>query len=216
MTIEDALRLELSSFVSPLAVTSIVRTLPEGRFAQPGTLDMVRAYELHQVALHGVRLFHAMPPPDASTRLHRAIFGGRPPLATRMVINIRSDHDVLVAQSAAQRMMKGLYHPTDVVRVATAVSELSRNIYMYAGSGEVVLELSEDRPGAALFRITAQDHGPGIKDLEAIMLGTYRSTTGLGRGLKGCKALLDDLEVVSGPNGTTVRGQRRSRLLHST
>jgi serine/threonine-protein kinase RsbT len=113
-------------------------------------------------------------------------------------------------------MMKGLYHPTDVVRVATAISELSRNIYMYAQRGEVTLELSEDRPGAALFRIIAVDRGPGIKDLDAILKGTYRSTTGLGRGLRGCKALLDDLEVTSTPNGTTVRGQRRSRLLYST
>jgi serine/threonine-protein kinase RsbT len=216
MTIEDALRQELSTFVSALAVNSIVRTLPEARFAPPGTVDVVRAYELHQVALHGVRLFHAMPPSDASSRLHRAIFGGKPPPPTRVVVNINSDHDVLAAQSAAQRMMKGLYHPTDVVRVATAVSELSRNIYMYAQRGDVTLELSEDRPGAALFRIIAADRGPGIKDLDAIMNGTYRSTTGLGRGLRGCKLLLDELDVTSGPTGTTIRGQRRSRLLYST
>src|SRR5262249_44406724 len=57
MTIEDALRLELTGLVPPLAVASIVRTLPEARFAQTGTLDIVRAYELHQVALQGVRLF---------------------------------------------------------------------------------------------------------------------------------------------------------------
>jgi anti-sigma regulatory factor (Ser/Thr protein kinase) len=212
MTIEEALRNELISFVSPLAMASIVRTLPESRCALAGTLDVVRAHELLAVSLQGVRLFAAAPPHNVAARLHRCIFAGRLPLKTMTVINIHTDHDVLTAQTATQRMLKGLFHPTDSVRIATAVSELTRNIYMYAGTGQVTLEVSEDRPGSALFTVFAEDHGKGIANLDAIMSGTYRSTTGLGRGLRGAKQLLDGLEVVTGPTGTAIRGQRRTRL----
>src|SRR5262245_35915531 len=142
-SIEDALRSELKTLVPPLAVPSIVRTLPASCRAEPGTLDVVRAQELLGVAVAGVRLFSAQPAPDAALRLRRCITAGRSSTPTRVTLRIVSDHDVVLAQSAAQRMMKGLFKPTECVRVATAVSELTRNIYMYAGAGTVTLEVRE-------------------------------------------------------------------------
>jgi anti-sigma regulatory factor (Ser/Thr protein kinase) len=214
-SIEDALRSELKTLVPPQAVASIVRSLPNSAHAETGTLDLVRAQELLAMAVAGVQLFNAQPPADAAARLRRSITGGRATAPTRTVIHIASDHDVLAAQSAAQRLMKGVFKPTDCIRVATAVSELTRNIYMYAGSGTVTLEVREEEPSGATFSVLAEDRGKGITNLEAIFAGKYRSNTGLGRGLIGAKALLDTLSVETGPHGTIIRGVRRTRLSYS-
>jgi len=211
-TIEDALKAELTALMPPIFVASVVRSLPESRLAQAGTLDLARAHELLAATLTGVRLFSVAPPMNYAVRLQLCITGGRASAPVRTVISIRTDHDVLAAQSTTQRMLKGLFKATDCVRITTAVSELSRNIYMYAGTGQVTLELAEDPPGTALFSVVAEDRGGGIKGLDTILDGTYRSKTGLGRGLRGAKSLLDDLHVKTGPDGTTVRGHRRTRL----
>jgi serine/threonine-protein kinase RsbT len=88
------------------------------------------------------------------------------------------------------------------LQLATVVSELSRNILMYAGGGEI-----EFRVGGGLRRrviVVARDRGPGIQNLPAILAGTYRSHTGMGRGLFCVQQLADSLDVDTGPTGTTV------------
>jgi anti-sigma regulatory factor (Ser/Thr protein kinase) len=111
--------------------------------------------------------------------------------------------------------MRRLFKSTDVVRVATAVSELARNIYMYAGTGRVTLEVRTEALHSAVFSVVAEDRGAGIPHLASVLNGTYRSTTGLGRGLRGAQSLLDALTIDTGPSGTTVRGHRRTRPLLS-
>jgi serine/threonine-protein kinase RsbT len=126
-------------------------------------------------------------------------------------VQVRSDADVLVVQTRCQVLCKDFFGPTDCVRLATAASELARNIYMYAKEGEVTLELAEDGLQARL-SLVAADRGPGIADVETVLSGKYRSRTGLGRGLAGTKQLLDSLEIESGPGrGTVVRGFKRAR-----
>ena len=98
----------------------------------------------------------------------------------------------------------------DGVRLATAVSELARNIYMYAQKGKVTLKVTEE-PAHYFFEVTASDDGPGIPHLDVILRGEYRSRTGLGRGLIGTRALLDDMTIDTGPQGTRIRGARRAR-----
>jgi anti-sigma regulatory factor (Ser/Thr protein kinase) len=213
-TIETALQAALKGLVAPLAITSIVRGLPDSRIAEVGTLDLVRAHELTSVCISGVRLFNPTPQADLPSRVWRCVTGGQAVPPSRAVIEIRSDHDVLAAQSTSQRLMKRLFKPTDVVRVATAVSELARNIYMYAGSGRVSLEVRAEEAGA-VFSVVAEDKGRGIPHLSAVLDGSYRSTTGLGRGLRGARSLLDALTIDTGPQGTTVRGRRHTRPLLS-
>ena len=100
------------------------------------------------------------------------------------------------------------------VKVATAVSELARNIVFYAGKGTVELRATEDDRGPSL-HIVATDKGPGIepRKLEEIWAGTYKSQRGMGKGLLAVKKLVTDFHLDTGPGkGTTVtcvfRGDR--------
>ena len=100
------------------------------------------------------------------------------------------------------------------VKVATAVSELARNIVFYAGKGTVELRSVKDDKGASL-HIVAADEGPGIDPhkLGEIWSGTYKSQRGMGKGLVAVKKLVDEFHLDTGPGrGTTVtcvfRGER--------
>lgn len=100
------------------------------------------------------------------------------------------------------------------VKVATAVSELARNIIFYAGKGTVELRSLKDDRGPSLL-IVASDKGPGIepRKLDEIWAGTYKSQRGMGKGLAAVKKLVDDFHLDTGPGrGTTVtclfRGER--------
>ncbi|HEV2853898.1 MAG TPA: ATP-binding protein [Thermoanaerobaculia bacterium] len=101
------------------------------------------------------------------------------------------------------------------VKVATAVSELARNIVFYAGKGTVELRSLKDERGVAGLQIIASDQGPGIPPakLEEIWAGTYKSQRGMGKGLVAVKKLVDDFQLDTRPGvGTTVtcvfRGER--------
>jgi serine/threonine-protein kinase RsbT len=89
--------------------------------------------------------------------------------------------------------------------IATAVSELVRNILKYAGSGEVRLRRVQ-RPSGGGIEIVVSDHGPGIADLDAAMSDHFSSSGTLGLGLPGVKRLMDDFSMESAPGkGTRVR-----------
>lgn len=91
------------------------------------------------------------------------------------------------------------------VKVATAVSELARNIVFYAGSGQVELRSATDGKRASL-EIVASDRGPGIEParLQEIYDGTYRSTRGMGKGLMAVKKLVDEFNLDTAPGRGTV------------
>jgi serine/threonine-protein kinase RsbT len=93
------------------------------------------------------------------------------------------------------------------VKVATAVSELARNIVFYAGKGTVELRSVKDERGVLGLQITAADQGPGIPQskLDEIWAGTYKSQRGMGKGLVAVKKLVDDFQLDTRPGvGTTV------------
>ncbi|HEX9945254.1 MAG TPA: ATP-binding protein [Thermoanaerobaculia bacterium] len=101
------------------------------------------------------------------------------------------------------------------VKVATAVSELARNIVFYAGRGTVELRSLKDDRGVLGLQIVASDEGPGISaaQLEEIWAGTYKSQRGMGKGLVAVKKLVDDFQLDTRLGmGTTVtcvfRGER--------
>jgi RNA polymerase sigma factor (sigma-70 family) len=119
-------------------------------------------------------------------------------------VPVRIDADVVTARAAARELAGKLgFSATDLTVIATAVSEVVRNIVKFADSGEVVLELLEDpRRG---IRIVARDTGPGIPDVAAALRDGYSTYRGLGLGLPGARRLMDEFAVVSEPGrGTTV------------
>lgn len=108
-----------------------------------------------------------------------------------------------VVRSAVRRASELLgLPPLSRVKLATAVSEVARNIYEYAGKGSITLLVEEAR-GRRSLRIIAEDQGPGISNLDRVLDGTYASETGMGVGLRGARALVSDFEVASTPESGT-------------
>jgi serine/threonine-protein kinase RsbT len=122
------------------------------------------------------------------------------------VIPIESDADVVTARQRARELAGALeLTSTDQTLLATAISEVARNITTYAVRGEVQLSVVNDSNGRQGIRVVARDSGPGIEDLELAMQDGYTSGTGLGLGLPGARRLVDDFEIETAPGeGTTV------------
>src|SRR5687768_17781495 len=104
---------------------------------------------------------------------------------------IRQEHDVVAARQRAKQIAElvGFYR-IDQTRVATAVSEIARNAFMYAGGGEVEYSIEGDT-APQLLVICVGDRGPGIAQLDGVLAGEYRSPTGLGLGIVGARRLVD-------------------------
>ncbi len=121
------------------------------------------------------------------------------------VLEIDSEDDILRARQQAREVAEAIgFRVTDVTRIVTAVSELSRNVYLYAGHGEMQWRPLESN-GKSGLEFTFIDTGPGIADVEGALAGEYSTSDGMGRGLVGTKQLVDeiDIETESGV-GTTV------------
>jgi serine/threonine-protein kinase RsbT len=99
--------------------------------------------------------------------------------------------------------MRAGFTGADLTMLATAVSEVARNIVRFASSGEVTLELL-DQPQRGI-RVTARDAGPGIRDIDEALEDGYSTYNGLGLGLPGARRLMDEFSIVSeSGHGTTV------------
>jgi len=122
------------------------------------------------------------------------------------VIAIESDADVVTARQRAREMAGALeLTSTDQTLLATAISEVARNITTYAVRGEVALAIVRDGEGRRGIRVIARDEGPGIADLDQAMQDGYTSGGGLGLGLPGARRLVDDFAIETAPGeGTTV------------
>lgn len=122
-----------------------------------------------------------------------------------MVIGVQAADDIVTARQAGRSLALDLgFSLTDVTMIATAISEVARNITSYAGSGEIRLAIT-DRDGRRALVVEAVDSGPGIVDVSRALEDGYSSGGGLGLGLPGAGRLMDWLEVRSQPrNGTRV------------
>jgi serine/threonine-protein kinase RsbT len=121
-------------------------------------------------------------------------------------IAIESDADVVTARQRARELAGDLeLSSTDQTLLATAISEVARNITRYATRGEVRLRVIRDGNGRAGIEVVASDDGPGIVDLERALQDGYTTGGGLGLGLPGARRLVDEFDIQSEPNhGTTV------------
>jgi serine/threonine-protein kinase RsbT len=122
------------------------------------------------------------------------------------IIPIESDADVVTARQQARAMAGDLeLTSTDQTLLATAISEVARNITTYAKRGEVELSVVHDDDGRDGIRVIARDQGPGIENLELALQDGYTSGGGLGLGLPGARRLVDDFHIETAPGqGTTV------------
>ena len=121
-------------------------------------------------------------------------------------IAIESDADVVTARQRARELAADLeLSSTDQTLLATAISEVARNITTYATRGEVRLRIIRDNGGRQGIEVVAQDDGPGIDDIGRAMQDGYTTGGGLGLGLPGARRLVDEFDVQSDVGqGTTV------------
>jgi serine/threonine-protein kinase RsbT len=121
-----------------------------------------------------------------------------------IVVSIDHPDDIVDARKAGHQLALDLgFSLTDVTMIATAISEIARNITSYAGRGAVRVVVA-DREGRKALVVCAEDEGPGIADIERAMEDGYSTGRGLGLGLPGARRLMDRLVVES----TLGRGTR--------
>jgi serine/threonine-protein kinase RsbT len=122
-----------------------------------------------------------------------------------MRIAIRADDDLVPARAQARALAERLgFSRTDATLIATAISEIARNIVVHVGKGDIVLRPVDEGARRGLV-VIAHDAGPGIRDVEAALRDGYAGQGGLGLGLPGARRLMDDFDIVSQPGrGTTV------------
>jgi anti-sigma regulatory factor (Ser/Thr protein kinase) len=121
-------------------------------------------------------------------------------------VKIKEEQDVVTGRQRARQLSALLgYNQQDQTRVATAVSEIVRNAYQYAGGGRLDFLIDiHSHPQFLWIQVT--DHGPGIRDLDAALAEGYISATGMGLGLAGTSRLMDRFHVdSSAARGTVVR-----------
>lgn len=142
--------------------------------------------------------------PSPATVTPSAEKGERVQQETRTAI--RSDLDIIAARQEGRALAGRIgFSTTESTLIATAISELARNIVVYAKQGEILLRLIKngDRCGIA---VVARDEGPGIPDIRQALQDGYSTSRSLGIGLPGVRRLMDEFEIESEvKRGTTVR-----------
>lgn len=127
-------------------------------------------------------------------------------------VAIHTDADLVVARAEGRALAERLGFPRpDPTLIATAISEIARNIVVHVGQGEIVLQPLEDtnRFGLAVIAI---DQGPGIRDIQAALREDYSGRGGLGLGMPGARRLMDEFEVASDVDTGTIVTMRKWRL----
>jgi RNA polymerase sigma factor (sigma-70 family) len=140
---------------------------------------------------------------EPCSRLSEPLLGRGPTRDDVVTLPIGSDPDIVRARQAARGLAERAgFSRTDLTLLATAVSEVARNIVRFAGTGEVSIELLAPRRGV---RVVARDTGPGITDVTAALTDGYSTSDGLGLGLPGSRRLMDEFELDSEVGrGTTI------------
>jgi serine/threonine-protein kinase RsbT len=116
-----------------------------------------------------------------------------------------ADDIVNIRQVTRAWAVEARFSLVDQTKLVTAASELARNMVIYGGGGTVEVERLEDG-GRVGVRLTFEDHGPGIPDVERAMKDGFTTGSGLGLGLGGTKRLVNEFEIRSQPgDGTVVR-----------
>lgn len=130
----------------------------------------------------------------------------------RSSVDIITEWDIVAARQLGRNEAKDVgFGTVDQARITTAISELARNIYLYAGKGKIeIRQITEGNLRGLL--VIASDKGPGIVDVRKVMEDGYTTSGGLGAGLPGVKRLMDDFRIETVPGeGTTISASKLLR-----
>lgn len=129
-----------------------------------------------------------------------------------IAVRINGDTDIVSARQKGRLLAQTLgFSSSELTLIATAISELARNIVLYAKQGEIVLRVLErgDQRGVM---VRASDQGPGIPDIRRALQGGFSTSRSLGLGLPGVRRLMDEFEIESRVGyGTTVTARKWKR-----
>jgi serine/threonine-protein kinase RsbT len=120
-------------------------------------------------------------------------------------VAINSDQDIVLARQKGRAMAAELgFSSGDATLIATAISELARNIVSYARQGEIMVKSVTGSSRVGIL-VVAEDDGPGIPDIRQALRDGFSTSGSLGLGLPGVRRLMDEFEITSQPGqGTTV------------
>lgn len=125
-------------------------------------------------------------------------------MADEVRVAITSDEDLVTARAQGRALAEQLGFPRpDPTLIATAISEIARNIVVHVGQGEIILRPVQDTNRYGLL-VIAIDEGSGIRNVEAALRDDYSGRGGLGLGIPGARRLMDDFTIESDADGTTV------------
>ena len=130
-------------------------------------------------------------------------------MSNQSSVEIQTEWDIVAARQLGRNVAKELgFGTVDQARITTAISELARNIYLYAGQGKIEIQrLTENGINGIL--IIATDNGPGIPDIRKVMEDGFSTSGGLGAGLPGVKRLMDDFKIETTlGEGTDIRATK--------
>jgi serine/threonine-protein kinase RsbT len=202
---EQRVTLVLRRYMSDILAQSVRRKAQSAIGIGEGRLTLAHLPALHQRIESGVRLF-------VDPALQSALLGELQALARGQSeapqleaerIGVTSEADISRARLRAREIAMTLGGTSYVAqRAATVASELSRNIVAYARTG--ILELVPLAGPPPSLTIRAVDRGPGIANVESILAGTYKSRTGLGKGLSGVKRLASRFDLQTSSGGTSI------------
>lgn len=128
-------------------------------------------------------------------------------------VPIRHESDIVAARREGRTLGTRLgFSSSELTVIATAISEVARNIVVYAKTGEIQLAIVEGAEGRKCLKVVAKDQGPGIANVERAMSDGYSTAGGLGLGLPGAKRMMDEFEIRSEVGkGTTVTMKKWAR-----
>lgn len=141
-----------------------------------------------------------------------SIARGRDLVVAETAVQIQGDTDIVGARQKGRMLAATLgFSSSELTLIATAISELARNIVQYAKQGEIILRLIE-RGGQRGIMVRAKDQGPGIPDIRRALQGGFSTSRSLGLGLAGVRRLMDEFEIESRIGfGTTVTARKWKR-----
>ncbi|ACX52899.1 putative anti-sigma regulatory factor, serine/threonine protein kinase [Ammonifex degensii KC4] len=131
-----------------------------------------------------------------------------------LAVRITKEEDIAVARQMAKQLAQEMgFSLADTTKIATAVSELARNIYRYAKQGRILLRKKNAGKSEPAIEIIAADRGPGIPDVDLVLTKGYTTyERSLGIGLSGVKRLMDSFAIYSEVGkGTVVVAEKRRR-----
>jgi serine/threonine-protein kinase RsbT len=127
-----------------------------------------------------------------------------PTVGDDVVVEVRKPDDIVAARQAGHELARDLgFSLTEMTMIATAISEVARNITSYAGTGEIRVAV-QNFDGRQALVVRAEDDGPGIADIDRALEDGYSTGSGLGLGLPGARRLMDHMTVDSKPGHGTI------------